>query len=218
MRLYHDTMSKDYYNILQKEKILPAITIQSMEEALPVAEAIQKGGLNILEIAFRTPTAAESIGIIKTNFPSLVVGAGTLLTEEQVQQAVDAGADFGLAPGFNPIICKATANKKLPFIPGVMSPSEIEMAASMGFSVLKLFPAAQLGGAEFLKSINGPYEQLQLQFIPMGGVNIKNLNNYLKLKNVIAVGGSWLATRTLIEAKDYDTIQKNVEEAIRACL
>lgn len=218
MRLYHDTMSKDYYNILQKEKILPAITIQSMEEALPVAEAIQKGGLNILEIAFRTPTAAESIGIIKTNFPSLVVGAGTLLTEEQVQQAVDAGADFGLAPGFNPIICKAAANKKLPFIPGVMSPSEIEMAASMGFNALKLFPAAQLGGAEFLKSINGPYEQLQLQFIPMGGVNIKNLNNYLKLKNVIAVGGSWLATRTLIEAKDYDTIQKNVEEAIRACL
>jgi 2-dehydro-3-deoxyphosphogluconate aldolase/(4S)-4-hydroxy-2-oxoglutarate aldolase len=210
-------MDTNFYSILKKERILPAITFQSVEEALPVAEAIQKGGLNILEIAFRSSVAARCISMIKKHFPALTVGAGTLLTEDQIIQAINVGADFGLAPGFNPVICKTAMNKKLPFIPGVMSPSEMEIAASMGFKVLKLSPSAQVGGVDFLKAINGPYEQLQLQFIPMGGVNIKNLHDYLKLKNVIAVGGSWLAPGNLIEGKAYETICKNVEEAIRAC-
>ncbi|HEX5172265.1 MAG TPA: bifunctional 4-hydroxy-2-oxoglutarate aldolase/2-dehydro-3-deoxy-phosphogluconate aldolase [Cyclobacteriaceae bacterium] len=203
-----------HYNILLKEKILPAVTFNSIDEVLPVAEAILRGGLSIVEIAFRSKVAAESITIIKKNFPEMSVGAGTLLTVNQVEQAVNAGAEFGLAPGFNPVTCKSAREKKLPFIPGVMTPSEIELASTMSFDILKLFPAAQLGGADFLRAIDGPYGQLNLQFIPMGGVNLSNLNEYLKLKNVIAVGGSWLATRALIESKNYPAIRRNVEEAL----
>lgn len=204
-----------HYNILLKEKILPAVTFHSADEVLPVAEAILRGGLNIMEIAFRSPVAAESITLIRKRFPEMTVGAGTLLTPGQLTDAIKAGASFGLAPGFNPTICQLTLDREFPFIPGVMTPSEIELSSAMGFSILKLFPSAQVGGVDFLKAINGPYEQLQLQFIPMGGVNLNNLSDYLALNNVIAVGGSWLASRKLIEAKDYVAIRKNVEEALQ---
>lgn len=203
-----------HYNILLKERILPAVTFHHAEEALPVAEAILRGGLNIMEIAFRSNAAAESITLIRKRFPEMTVGAGTLLTPTQLTDAMNAGAEFGLAPGFNPNICQLALDKTFPFIPGVMTPSEIELSSAMGFSILKLFPSAQIGGVDFLKAINGPYEQLQLQFIPMGGVNLNNLSDYLALNNVIAVGGSWLAARKLIDAKDYVAIRKNVEEAL----
>jgi 2-dehydro-3-deoxyphosphogluconate aldolase/(4S)-4-hydroxy-2-oxoglutarate aldolase len=203
-----------HYNILLKERILPAVTFYSLDEVLPVTEAILRGGLSIMEIAFRSPVAGESIALIRKRFPEMSVGAGTLLHAEQFQQAINAGALFGLAPGFNPISCKIATEKKFPFIPGVMTPSEIELACSMGFNVLKLFPAAQIGGVDFLKALNGPYEQLQLQFIPMGGVSLLNLSDYLHLNNVIAVGGSWLASRNLIESKNHAAIRRNVEEAL----
>jgi 2-dehydro-3-deoxyphosphogluconate aldolase/(4S)-4-hydroxy-2-oxoglutarate aldolase len=132
----------------------------------------------------------------------------------QVKQAVDAGAQFGLAPGFNPTICKETIDYEFPFIPGVMTPSEIEMAAEMDFKILKLFPAAQLDGIRFLMALQNPYEQLQTLFIPMGGVSLQNINEYLQLKNVIAVGGTWLATQEIIAAKQYDKITKQVKEAL----
>ena len=168
-----------------------------------------------MEIAFRSTAAAESITLIRKRFPEMTVSAGTLLTSTQLTDAMNAGAEFGLAPGFNPAICQLALDQTFPFIPGVMTPSEIELSAAMGFSILKLFPAAQMGGVDFLKAINGPYEQLRLQFIPMGGVNLNNLSDYLALNNVIAVGGSWLASRKLIEAKDYVAIRKNVEEALQ---
>ena len=204
----------NYEESLQKNKILPAVTLQSADDAGPVAEAILNGGLSIIEIAFRSHAAASAISVIKKRFPEMLVGAGTVLSVDQLNQAIDAGAEFGLAPGFNPLVSKAALDKKFPFIPGVMTPSEIELANTMGFNILKLFPAAQLGGIDFLKALNGPYEQLQLKFIPMGGVNIKNLHDYLKLKNVIAVGGSWLAAEYLINAKSFAAIRKNVEDAI----
>jgi 2-dehydro-3-deoxyphosphogluconate aldolase/(4S)-4-hydroxy-2-oxoglutarate aldolase len=197
-----------------EQKILPAVTISSAEEALPVAEALLKGGLYVMEVPFRTGVAAAAIHMIRKNFPEMFIGAGTLLTVGQIKQAVDAGAQFGLAPGFNPSICMHAVDNLFPFIPGVMTPSEIELAAEMGFDILKLFPAAQLDGIHFLKALQDPYVELPLHFIPMGGVSLNNMREYLQLKNVIAVGGSWLANRELITAKQFHKITERVKEAL----
>jgi 2-dehydro-3-deoxyphosphogluconate aldolase/(4S)-4-hydroxy-2-oxoglutarate aldolase len=205
---------KNILNTALKQKILPAVTFSSPHEAVPVAEAMLKGGLHVMEVPFRTKVAAMAVTLIRKNFPEMYIGAGTLLSTMQVKQAVDAGAQFGLAPGFNPTICKEAIDYDFPFIPGVMTPSEIELAAEMDFKILKLFPAAQLDGVRFLMALQSPYEQLQTQFIPMGGVSLQNMHEYLQLKNVIAVGGSWLATREIINAKQFDKITKLVKEAL----
>jgi 2-dehydro-3-deoxyphosphogluconate aldolase/(4S)-4-hydroxy-2-oxoglutarate aldolase len=207
-------MANDFLNTALQQKILPAVTFLSAGEALPVAEAILKGGLYVMEITFRTSAAAEAINLIRKNLPEMYVGAGTLLSEIQLNQAVEAGAQFGLAPGFNPSVCNHAIKNNLPFVPGVMTPSEIERAAEMGFDILKLFPAAQLDGIGFLKALSEPYLQLQTKFIPMGGVSVHNMNEYLQQKNVIAVGGSWLTKEDLISEKKFDKITELVKEAL----
>lgn len=197
------------------QKILPAVTIGDAEHALPVAEAFLKAGLYIMEITFRTEAAAASVNLIKKKFPELHVGAGTLLTIDQLRKAIDAGAQFGLSSGLNSKVCIEAKELDFPFVPGVMTPSEIELAYELGYSIQKLFPVAQLGGISFLKALLGPYEQLNIQFIPMGGVNLSNMNDYLKQKNVIAIGGSWLVTKELTHAKNYRAIETNVVEALQ---
>jgi 2-dehydro-3-deoxyphosphogluconate aldolase/(4S)-4-hydroxy-2-oxoglutarate aldolase len=198
-----------------QQKIFPAVTFSSIDEVLPVTEAIYKGGLRVMEVTFRTGVAADAIQAIRKNFPDMYIGAATLLSSAQVSEAVGAGAQFGLAPGFNPAVCTFAIKTHFPFIPGVMTPSEIELAAEMGFTILKLFPAAQLDGPVFLKAIYNTYIQLQLQFIPMGGVSLENMQEYLLQKNVIAVGGSWLASRELISSKQFDQITERVKAALQ---
>ena len=196
------------------QRILPAVTFSSADEALHVAEAMLRGGLRVMEVTFRTSAAAEAITIIRKNLPEMYLGAGTLLSAAQLKQAMDAGAQFGLAPGFNSTICKTAIDNHFPFIPGVMTPSEIESATEMGFGILKLFPASQLNGIQFLKAIQDPYQSLQIKFIPMGGVSLDNMNEYLQLKNVIAVGGSWLTKTEIMSAGQYDKITESVKEAL----
>jgi 2-dehydro-3-deoxyphosphogluconate aldolase/(4S)-4-hydroxy-2-oxoglutarate aldolase len=196
------------------QKILPAVTFSSADQALPLTEALLLGGLRVMEVTFRTAVAAEAITIIRKKFPEMYLGAGTLLSRTQLKQAMDAGAQFGLAPGFNPAVCKNADDHHFPFIPGVMTPSEIELAAGMGFKILKLFPASQVGGIPFLKAVYDPYLSLQIKFIPMGGVSPDNMTEYLQLKNVIAVGGSWLTKDELLRAKKFDQITESVKEAI----
>lgn len=198
-----------------QQKILPAISFEDAEHVLPVAEVFLKAGLNVMEIQFRTQQAAVAIELIRKNFPGMNIGAGTLLSTEQLHNAINAGAQFGLSPSLNKTICNEAKQLAFPFIPGVMTPSEIEFAHELGYTALKLFPAAQLGGAAFLKAMLGPYEQLNVQFIPMGGVNQKNMHDYLNLKNVIALGGSWLATKELISNKNFNAIYNNVVEALK---
>lgn len=206
-------MEFDWENIL-KAKLLPAITFEKAEAGLPVAEALLTGGLSVMEIPFRTASAGNAITQIRKKFPEMNIGAGTLLDRETLQQAINAGAMFGLAPGFNATVCQAAAEKSFPFIPGVMTPSEMEQAFGAGCRIQKFFPAEQLGGSSFLKAMEGPYEQLGIRFIPMGGVRPANLMSYLSLKNVIAAGGSWMASTEMIRKEDYTTITKNVKRAI----
>ncbi len=207
-------MNSDLLYTALQQRILPAVTFYSPDEALPVAEAILAGGLRVMEVPFRSVVAAKAISMIRGKFPEMFVGAGTLLTNKQMSQAIDAGAQFGLAPGFNPSICNHAIQHNFPFIPGVMTPSEIELTAEMGFRILKLFPAAQLGGMSFLRAIQSAYVQLEIQFIPMGGVSINNITEYLSLKNVIAVGGSWLATGESVAAGQFSKITEQVSAAL----
>jgi 2-dehydro-3-deoxyphosphogluconate aldolase / (4S)-4-hydroxy-2-oxoglutarate aldolase len=199
-----------------KQKILPAVTFSKFENVLPVTEALIKGGLNVMEIPLRTTVALKAVTAIRKEFPEMIIGAGTILNTVQLHKAIDAGAQFGLSPAFNQTVCTEVKVIGFPFIPGVMTPSEIELANEQGFKIQKLFPAEQLGGVSFLKAMLGPYEQLKIKFIPMGGVNMQNISSYMKLKSVIAVGGSWLATKELMAAKNYKAIKKNVEAALAA--
>ncbi len=198
-----------------KQKILPAVTIDDADNAVHIAEAFLNAGLNTMEITFRTDAAAKCVELIGKKFPEMQLGAGTLLTIEYLKKAINAGAKFGLSSGLNIDVCQEAKAQNFPFIPAVMTPSEIETAYNLGYSILKLFPAAQLGGTGFLKAMLGPYEQLNLHFIPMGGTNITNMNDYLKMKNVIAVGGTWLATKEMIASKNYTAIEAAVKEALQ---
>lgn len=206
---------QNYLSSILTKKILPAITFYDAAHAVPVAETLMTAGLDVMEIPLRTGEAFKAIEAIRNTVPGMHIGAGTILNIAQLNSAVAAGAQFGLAPGFNPAIAKQCLELNFPFIPGVMTPSEIELVCEMGYNVLKLFPAEQVGGPSFLKAVEAPYAQLNVQFIPMGGVNLGNLAAYVKLPNVIAVGGSWLVTKQLMDAKDYKTIEHNITAALQ---
>ncbi|MEP6683610.1 MAG: bifunctional 4-hydroxy-2-oxoglutarate aldolase/2-dehydro-3-deoxy-phosphogluconate aldolase [Parafilimonas sp.] len=198
-----------------QQKILPAIVFHNDENVLPVAEAFLNGGLNVIEVPARTPVSLNAVDAIRKNFPEMFVGAGTLLTTTSMNNAINAGAQFGLSSSLNTKVCNEARQKKFPFIPGVMTPSEIELAYGLGYDIQKLFPASQIGGASFLKAMLGPYEQLNIKFIPMGGINISNMHEYHQLKNVIAVGGSWLASKQMMLDKNYRGIEETVRHALQ---
>lgn len=196
------------------KKIVPAIVFNEARKALPTAEAFLKAGLNVLEVPFRTPAAPDAVRLIRKNFPEMYVGAGTLLSSALLQQAVDAGAQFGLSAGFRPAICEEAIRQELPFIPGVMTSSEIEQAAAMGLLVQKVFPIHLIGGVNYIKAVQEPYQQLGVQFIPMGGINTRNFKEYLELRTVVAVGGSWLAPKEMIEQSNFKAIESTVKEVL----
>lgn len=196
------------------KKILPVIVFNNADDALYVAEAFLKTGLNIMEVPMRTIAAPKAIENIRKHFPGMYLGAGTLLTKELLQQSINAGAQFGLSAGLNLSICEEAKRLNFPFIPGVMTPSEIDMAAMHGFNVQKVFPVNMLGGDAYIKAVQEPYAQLGVQFIPMGGINASNMHHYLQLQTVIAVGGSWLAPKELIVQKKFAAIETLVTEAL----
>lgn len=197
-----------------KSKLLPAVTVHDTDSALHIAEAFLKAGLNIMEITFRTPAASASISAIEKTYPEMHIGAGTLLTADDLSAAADSGAEFGLAPGFNPDIAGKALELGFPFIPGVLSPSEIECAFAAGFDLLKIFPIQSIGAADYIKSLEGPYLHTGMKFIPMGGVNCQNMASFLKYESVLAVGGSWLNPGSLIEQKKYREITKIVRKSL----
>ena len=198
------------------KRIVPVVVLDRVESAEPLAEALLAGGLDIMEITFRTAAAEASIQRIAARFPEILLGAGTLLDPDQVRRAREAGAVFGLAPGLNPAILATARQIGLQFAPGVMTPSEVELALALGCRLLKFFPAEVAGGVGMLKALAGPYAHTGVKFIPTGGVSSGNLAAYLKLPVVAAIGGSWMVDKQLVNDGKWADITRLTREALAA--
>ena len=192
--------------------IIPVVAIPNLEHALPLAEALLKGGLPCAEITFRTAAAAESIAQIKQRFPELLLGAGTVLTIGQVDAALNAGAEFIVSPGSNPTTIDYCQQLGIPIFPGVCTPSEIELNLERGIDVMKFFPAEPAGGVKFLKAICAPYKDVR--FIPTGGIETKNIGDYLALSQVVACGGSWMVKPELLTENKFAEVKRLAAEAV----
>ena len=201
---------------ISKIGIVPVVKIDNAADALPLAKALCAGGLPCAEVTFRTSAAAEAIKIMTDNFPSMCVGAGTVLNAEQVDAAVAAGAKFIVSPGLNPRTVKYCVEKNIPITPGTSSPSDIEQAIELGLDVVKFFPAEQSGGLAKIKAMAAPY--VNMKFMPTGGINAKNLTNYLDFNKIIACGGSWMVSKDLVAAKDWAGITALTKEAVSTML
>ena len=199
---------------LRKHGVVPVIAVDTPEDGLKLCEALLKGGLPVAEITFRTAAAAETIKAASTHFPELILGAGTVLTTDQLKQAVDAGAKFAVAPGCNPRIIEAAQQTGLFFAPGICTPSDIERALELGCKLLKFFPAEASGGVKMLKALIGPYGHTGVQFCPTGGVTTQNLADYLALPQVAFAGGTWIAAKDAIKAKDWAKIEQAARDAV----
>ncbi|NLM61446.1 MAG: bifunctional 4-hydroxy-2-oxoglutarate aldolase/2-dehydro-3-deoxy-phosphogluconate aldolase [Clostridiales bacterium] len=192
--------------------IIPVVKIDNADSALGLADALSAGGLPCAEITFRTNAAADAIRIISEKRPDFLVGAGTVLTVDQVKTAVDAGAGFMVSPGLNPKVVTYCIQNGIPVIPGVSSAGDIEAALDLGLSRLKFFPAEAAGGIAFLKALQGPYGMVK--FMPTGGINSGNVTQYLALKNVFACGGSWMVDSKLISEGSFHSIEQLTKQAV----
>lgn len=199
---------------LERRPVIPVIVIEDSNDAEPLAEALLTGGLDVIEVTLRTEAATAALAQIILRFPEMTVGAGTVVTVEQAQRCLDLGVSFGVAPGFNPVTVLRFRERGVPFLPGVLTPSEIEAAYAHGCTRLKYFPAEAAGGAKMLRALAGPYESLGIRFCPTGGISYENMNDYLSLPQVFAVGGSWLASQRQIAEKQWSVITRQTREAL----
>ena len=195
-------------------RLIPVIAIEDAAEAIPLGRTLLESGLPIAEVTFRTRAAGAAIRQL-AQLNELTLGAGTVLSTDQVQQALDAGAQFMVTPGFNPKVVDYCIKNSIPIVPGVCTPTEIEAALEYGLDVLKFFPAQSMGGVNSLQAFRGPYARVK--FIPTGGINAANVGDYLKLPNVMACGGSWMVGQKLIASKNYAEIARLTREAVSLC-
>jgi 2-dehydro-3-deoxyphosphogluconate aldolase/(4S)-4-hydroxy-2-oxoglutarate aldolase len=205
-----------FRNIIHNHRVIAVLTIDKIEAAAPLAQALLEGGVGAMELTLRTPVAMEAIRTVKRELPEMLLGAGTVLTTDQVEGVKEAGADFAVAPGTNSRVIRHAAEIGLPFAPGIATPSDIERALENGCEVLKYFPAETSGGLKNLQNISKPYEHLGLGFIPLGGIHAENMADYLQEACVTSIGGSWIATPALIETGDWTTISANARAAAEA--
>ena len=196
---------------LQKIGIIPVVVLNNAEDALPLAERLVRGGLSCAEVTFRTAAAAESIAKMVKAFPEMIVGAGTVLSTEQADRAIDAGAKFIVSPGFNPKVTEYVLKKGVPMTPGVCTPTEVEAAMEFGLDVLKFFPAEPSGGLKMIKAMAAPY--VGLNFMPTGGISAANVRDYLAYDRIVACGGSWMVSGALVKEGKFDEIEALVKEA-----
>ena len=204
----------NHFSAIQQKRLVPVVVIDRAEDAPLLAEALLEAGLNIIEITLRTDAAIESIEVILNDFPEMVVGAGTVLDAGVIQRLVDIGVQFGVSPGLNEAVVAEAGRLGLPFLPGVVTPSEVERALNLDLKLLKFFPAQQAGGPAYLKALAGPYANTGVRFIPLGGVNVNNAADYLALPVVAAVGGSWFVSRELINSGSFGEITRLTHEAL----
>jgi 2-dehydro-3-deoxyphosphogluconate aldolase/(4S)-4-hydroxy-2-oxoglutarate aldolase len=194
----------DIVDKIDSLKLIPVAVIEDKDKAIPLGSALIEAGLPIVEVVFRTVAAAGSIALLKNKFPEMLVGAGTILKVEHVKAAVEAGSQFIVTPGFNPTVVDYCIANNIFIIPGVNSPSFIEWGLERGLDFFKFFPAELSGGPRMLKTFSGPYPNTR--FMPTGGINDKNLTEYLKLENVVACGGSWIVKKNLISSGKFEEI------------
>jgi len=194
--------------------IVAVLILERAEDAVPVAEALLAGGVSAMELTLRTPAALDGLREIKRAVPEMLAGIGTVLTPDQVKQVIDAGGDFAVAPGMNPRVVEAALGAELPFAPGICTPSDIERALEYDRRLLKFFPAEPSGGLSFLRVIAAPYAHLGLKYVPLGGVSMQNLADYLREAAVGGIGGSWLAPREVIRTRLWARITTASREAI----
>ncbi len=202
------------FDTLSKYGVVPVIAIDDAKDALPLADALIAGGLPVAEITFRTAAARDVIAEISKHRPDVQLGAGTVLSTEQVDSAMAAGARFALSPGLDSEVLSYAMKKGLPFAPGLMTPSELQAAIKAGCKLVKFFPAMAAGGPSMLKNIVAPYAHTGVGFNPTGGVNLDNLGDWLAIPQVRAVGGTWIAKKADIAAGNWDQIAKNAREAV----
>ena len=205
-------MMKELYSI----GLIPVIKIENADDAVPLAKALIDGGLPAAEITFRTKCAAEAIKNITEAYPEMLVGAGTVLTTEQVDAAIAAGSKFIVSPGLNPKVVSYCLSKGVPMLPGCSNPSDVEAALELGLSTVKFFPAEAVGGLKMLKAMAAPYGQLT--FMPTGGINADNLLDYLKFNKIVACGGSFMVADQLVKEKKWEEITALTKDAVKKML
>ncbi len=194
-------------NQLYHSGVIAVLILDRVDDAVPVAQALLAGGVNCIELTLRTHVAFDCLKQIRREVPEMTVGVGTILTPQQAEQAKEAGASFGVAPGMNPKVVAEAARIGLPFAPGVCTPTDIELAIAEGCHVFKFFPSEPCGGLPYLRTIAAPFLHLGVQFIPLGGLNAKNAEIYLQEPSVLALGGSWLAPKDLIVNQNWKKIE-----------
>ena len=202
------TFEEQFYDFA----VVPVVVLEDAKDAVPLAEALVKGGLPCAEVTFRTDAAEESIRLMCEKYPEMLVGAGTVLTTEQVDRAVAAGAKFIVSPGFDAEIVDYFLKKEISFLPGCITPSEVAQAVKRGLKTVKFFPAEQAGGLPMIKAMAAPYTMLK--FMPTGGISTKNLKDYLGFDKIICCGGSWMVKGDLIKNKEFDKIAEMTKEAV----
>ena len=193
--------------------VIAVLVVDRADDAIPLAQALLDGGVGVMELTMRTPAALDALKKIRTALPEMIAGVGTILTPDQLKAAKDAGAAFGVAPGMNPRVLAAAAAEGLSFAPGITTPSDIEAALEFGCRLLKFFPCEASGGLSYLKNISAPYAHLGLKYVPLGGINEKNMATYLGEPIIGALGGSWLAPRELIQSGDWKAIADKASAA-----
>ncbi len=192
--------------------VVPVVVLEEAKDAVPLAEALIEGGLPCAEVTFRTEAAEESIRLMSREYPDMVVGAGTVLTVEQAERAVAAGAEFIVSPGFIPELVDDCLEKNIPVFPGCITPTEAAQAFMRGINVVKFFPAEQAGGTAMIKALAAPYTKMK--FMPTGGINTKNLKEYLSCDQVVCCGGSWMVKGDSIKKGKFDKIRQLTKEAV----
>ncbi len=198
--------------VLQISPIVPVVVIEDLKDAVPLAQSLVEGGIPIIEITLRSNCALEAIELIAKNVPKMRVGAGTILNSNQLEQAQNRGAEFLISPGLTPSLLEYAKKKDMPLIPGVSSSSEVMQALELGYNALKFFPAEYCGGVKLLNAFNGPFKGVK--FCPTGGISVDNMHAYLKLENVLCVGGSWLTPKNLVQNKEWDKIVEICKQAL----
>ena len=207
-------MPQEILEKLENKGIIAVLEIEKESDAIPIAQSLLEGGVSAIELALRTPASEPSISLIAEKVPEMMIGIGTIIESGQASRVKRCpGVCFGVSPGINPAIVKEAISCDLPFAPGIATPSELELALSLGCRVVKYFPAEGMGGLSFLKSMDAPYKHLGVRYIPLGGITPNNLADYAKLTQVVAIGGSWIASKELIKSANWSEITKGARAA-----